>query len=737
VNSKAQFIIVATILIGVIVTSLAVSIYLTATQYQEFRYKASKEIVINIDKDFKRTLTRILASATNEYNTTADFNPPRAHAYEKLSYWYQTLAQSYPDAGLQLDLRVKTKQLQPEKTLPNGVEIPERKVENLIKCYWFYPQSISAIYSELAVNLTSHGLYGYVSEGYIALNLTIYTETIESKGGKVSFTFHVEREYGEPVSSLSINNYNFADEDTPAGWALSYFNPTAKKWERLKTSDITEITYKAGGNYSVTFNMPYNGYEKYLVLWVRDERGILVEAYSYYCISYLIKENIDDAGKQYHPYQTYTFELKPDGTLIWFGIPIKNDAGKPLPPIPPVFVKQFRVFTTINGYQDNNYVQAPHQVERWRIDYEFPAPGFEAERERFMKHIGKGYENKLTFLVNFTHNPSSGVDDTAQRVNITWIDDCDTSPPQYYVSITEQGIYRIIDNGGVYRLQLLAQEGYSWAIDWSISIHYKDYHCEYALYGIGYDRISGVGAWIPNILPGGNYTVDKGPIRAVCYREGSRVEDDYPIKGRILDPGPFNHETVILIPYRVKYTTIYFKAIWNTKWTDNRYADFITMISGSSSDQGSPLRVQYWAYLEKEHPLRVERGSYSSSHTTHKRTPNYLYWGAQYRQGFGQALMFSKEYLNAMKDFDNRNDELWIWTSADYARRVLDYDARKFDWSGSFTINRGKTTSFRAAIWVYDGGSLDVGWSEPNEYYKMFVEDYKPSVTRVIIPGLS
>ncbi|MEM2709678.1 MAG: hypothetical protein QW534_08540 [Candidatus Methanomethylicia archaeon] len=247
-NSKAQFIVVASLLIGIIVTSLAVSLYLTSTQYQEFRYKASKEVILNIDKDFKRTLTRILASATNEYNTTADFNPPRAHAYEKLSYWYQALSQSYPDAGLQLDLIVKPRKLQEKKTLPNGVEIPERKVENLIKCYWFYPQSISAIYAELAVNLTSHGLYGYVSEGYVALNVTIYTNTIESKheGGKwyTSFTFHVEKEYGEPVTTLSKENYNFKDPNTLAGWAISFFNPTVKRWQRI--NQVDNVTYLAG-----------------------------------------------------------------------------------------------------------------------------------------------------------------------------------------------------------------------------------------------------------------------------------------------------------------------------------------------------------------------------------------------------------------------------------------------------------------------------------------------------------
>jgi len=275
-NGKAQFIIVAALLIGIMVTSLAVSIYLTATQYQEFRYQASKEIIINIDKDFKRALTRILALATHNYNKsisssleeilkgsatgkceeTADFN-------EKLSYWCQTLLQSYLDAGLQLSYR-----------------------RNLLKYCWLYNESSSTIYSELEVNLTSYGLYGFVSEGRIQLNVTIDSVSAERKGGNINITltFHVEREYGEPISSLSKDNYNFTDQDTLAGWAISYNKTT--NWIRPEPEEVN-ITYSAGGKYAITFEVPIgedkgkSGQQKlnfYLVLWVRDERGILVVA---------------------------------------------------------------------------------------------------------------------------------------------------------------------------------------------------------------------------------------------------------------------------------------------------------------------------------------------------------------------------------------------------------------------------------------------------------------------------
>jgi len=271
-NSKAQFIIVAALLIGIMVTSLAVSIYLTATQHQEFRYQAYKEIIINIDKDFKRALARILALATyeygqnevkdklkevlskgdtNGYDIKADFN-------EKLSYWCQTLIQSYPDAGLQLSLKDE---------------------ENLLECLWLSSKSFSVIYSELTVNLISYGLYGFVSEGRIQLNVTIDRVSAKRKGNSItiSLEFHVEREYGEPVSSLSKDNYNkFTGQDTLAGWAISY-NQT-ENW--IQPEEVN-IEYSAGGKYTITFEVPKKPSGKlsfYLVLRVRDERGILVVA---------------------------------------------------------------------------------------------------------------------------------------------------------------------------------------------------------------------------------------------------------------------------------------------------------------------------------------------------------------------------------------------------------------------------------------------------------------------------
>ncbi|MEM2405830.1 MAG: hypothetical protein QXR05_11920, partial [Candidatus Methanomethylicia archaeon] len=723
------------------------------------------------------------------------------HAYEKLSYWYQALSQSYPDAGLQLDLTVKPRKLQEKKTLPNGVEIPERKVENLIKCYWFYPQSISAIYAELAVNLTSHGLYGYVSEGYVALNVTIYTNTIESKheGGKwyTSFTFHVEKEYGEPVTTLSKENYNFKDPNTLAGWAISFFNPTVKRWQRL--SEVDNVAYSAGGNYNVTFKSPWSQniefYDNYLILWVRDERGILVEAYSYYLISYDIQERAIpwQSGNSY-PYQTYVFELRPSGEILWFFDPIDVKSNIILPPVPPVFVKQLRVFSTFNGSYNMNpmlYTEVPYQVERWESD-KYPYQEFEAEKERFGRH--ERYENRLVFMINYTLNKN--IRDDIQRINITWIDDCDTSPPKYYIYIYPEDIaVKDPDTGelitipsaiistNIYKLQIVSQPGFSHFIDWSVSFKNNIYHVEYQFHGVGFIGY-GNGYWEPHYLPSGSWNMIAGPVRAACFRKSNATEDS-PGKN-VTSDGFFRNEMVIIIPYNVKYWMLYANITWRKDLAnENRYLNLFSIVSGTSDDCGSSYRITNYAYLRENNI--VVSGNYYPNTCPNRSGPytlsevnDYSYWAAQYRTDFGAALFLSKQALDLVRNLFNSNDkryknyieyipgnreskdpdELLIFTSFDYSRRVLyilphcwctgGFSECKCKSGGKitnctvndkFTIKAGLNYSYKTAAWIYEGG-----YNEPNIYYAMFKDIRPPEpesertipiIQKFIVPGFS
>jgi len=349
--------------------------------------------------------------------------------------------------------------------------------------------------------------------------------------------------------------------------------------------------------------------------------------------------------------------------------------------------------------------------------------------------------NKLVFMVNYTQDQNLAVDDTKQRILVTWFDDTDASWPDYRIVMNESRPFKDITTP-VYKLRLLANEGFSYAIDWTVSLYYLNYHVEYLIGGVGWIVMNqGGGHWIPHLLPGGDWEVLSGPVRAVAYRNSDRVEraearpgggpEDIDI--HIDDPGAFHHTDIILIPASTKYWQLFENIRWRVDWEDHRYYSFLTMISGTKNDSG-PLRVTSWAHQWINYS--VHSGVYSNSHATHDNDVNFLYWYAQYRTGFGEAVMPSKSYVDAIESFFGKVQgryvyRIWIWTTADYARRVIDSLAYLYDGNENNKMNlkAGDNFSWTAGIWAY-GGS---GYSDVEKYYKMFTGVNDPTIISITI----
>jgi hypothetical protein len=222
---------------------------------------------------------------------------------------------------------------------------------------------------------------------------------------------------------------------------------------------------------------------------------------------------------------------------------------------------------------------------------------------------------------------------------------------------------------------------------------------------------------------------------------------------------------VILIPYNVKYWTLYVEIAWRKDLTnERRYLNLFSIISGRKND---PIRMQSYAYLSSSG--KVVTGSYSSSPGLVKEAKDYSYWASQYDDaiGFGAALFLSKSALNLAENLfndktylkyinykgckeSNNPDELFIFTSYDYSRRAL-YVLPHCWCTGSFgsctllggavcggecrfDIKAGLQYSYKTAAWIYDGG-----YNEPSIYYKMFVDmdSTNPAVQKVYVPGFS
>jgi hypothetical protein len=713
----------AALAMALLIFSVVISIYSASTSYQQMRYNQATETINNLREDFGRALIGVLAKFTQRYNETAEMESPRILAYYLFSYWTRSASRAFAADGVQLNFTLSNITLQYPGVF-FGFNLTEARFTNnqLAKLFWYTPQSMSVVSASFDANLTGQGFYGWHEDALFLLNMTldvpsIHQESINGTNYAV-LNVYLNREYGQPVEDLSPSNFNIA-----------YFDSVGKSW---RNAIVSLLSNNGGGSYTLyllnaTGQAIPSPYYKYLLVWAQDTRGIIVESYTYTYVEYTIQENAirNVLGPIPKPDETYALETLLNGSMLWFNTPLAQSGGFVPIPMPPV--KQFRVYSTVNGPSDTNLVEIPSQVEVWTPDYLTPTLQFADWVRRF--DVG----DKLVFLVNFANSSIN-----QQRVRIYWLFDADAPPPAYRVSINSSGIYVDINNT-VYTARLVPNQGNSWAVDWTISMYYGSYHAEFLINGVGWVRMNGGGNWIPHILPGGDWNVLVGPIRAVAYRASADVMRVEPKPGggandllQLVDsPGAFNHTDIVLIPYGTKYIQLYEDIIWRQTWTDHRYYSFLTMISGTSSDQGSAIRVTNWAHQRTD--LSVHSGTYSSSPGTHDIDSNFMYWYGQYNNrgtlGFGEAVLPNLAYVNAIKGLFPGSSRLWIWTSADFARRVLDslaymYDGNINNW---MTIPAGKRVSWTAGIWAYGGN----GYGDLDTYYRMFVEAYYPTIVNI------
>ena len=429
--------------------------------------------------------------------------------------------------------------------------------------------------------------------------------------------------------------------------------------------------------------------------------------------------------------------------------------------MPPV--KQFRVYSTTNGPNDPNLKEIPSQVEVWSSNYLVPTLKFAEWRKRFS--VG----DKLVFLVNFS-NP--GI--IQQKVRIEWLWDADAPPPTYLIQFSISPPYAYLNNG-VYELQLVANPGYSDWIDWSVSLHGNGYHVEYTFMGYDVHQMSNGGWWFPKKLPGGDWTVLPGPIRAVAYRENN-ITVIPPLSQSSTDE--LYHREIIIVPYGVQYFIYYadYKWLKNVK-LDYSYLSLIGQISGTIHDVNSPYRMKYGGlqmpnekdFVTGNYTIYIpgEEGwkLYNAMHRDRRYTSEaakFGYWACQYGPYSGQAIFLSKQTYDLLTTPPYKDSsQLWVWSTADYARRVMEYDL--IYWKGgsgdSYTIKKGTVMQVYAACFLYSGGNVSnpyrdikvwnytttygvnldyiyafnssTGVQIPQKCYRMFVENYFPTIVSV------
>ena len=307
---------------AIILASVIAYVYNSQTYYLHFRYEPVSEIIEAVTADFKRALAYVLANATHTYlnetyGSTArhNFTIGRLYAYDFLSKWKIYTMYAYKDIGLQVDFETpeKTIQLHDNRT---------RKIANLTKCYWYYPESLSIAYATLKLNITKYNFYGWKANITVGLRAWIIEDSFKSDKNTDTTSFMIQVLYD--------NNTQYPWLYEKGNITIWYPDPIEYgEWRIVKREDI-RVQYLGNGIYNITIK-PYlklfQGTEHSvapLKIKIEDERGIIVQLYSYKWIQLKITRNTpntlwayDDKGVE------YTFDLLL-GDQGWWG---EEDSG--------------------------------------------------------------------------------------------------------------------------------------------------------------------------------------------------------------------------------------------------------------------------------------------------------------------------------------------------------------------------------------------------------------------------
>lgn len=727
-GKQGQFIIFAVLLITIMIISIGVIMYSTVTYFKHERWNEYLSLIDNLRVSSRHLMEINLANFTK--TSFEQRAPDRSAISQILNQWKNDLKIGLAGSGVTVDF-LNTSQLLSSPKIVGETYIPERSVYNFIKCYWYYPVSISSFYADLLINLTNFGLYGYRYPILVSLSIELDISYLTDAPTQISeLVVNVTRENGLSVTDLTTENF------------LVYrFDPSIEEWTTANLSTVKRIS----GGYRLVFeNTIEQPYYKWLIVTVEDNRDITAVSSTYTSIDFIVEKGTPTSGR---PADTddeiYTLEAGVKGQWYWNGrqLNVQTEGGAPLilPPIPPIPIKQFRVNVTENGVGSTSSERAC-QYEIWdKINW----------HGRFIdvpKNLADPYyrfnsTNRMVFQVNFTN---LGI--TRQKATILWNDDLDVAPYQGPSDLEYfPGFYEAKTN--VYRVEFMDTENsdprpvYAWPYYGVAALLLKDPNTGecYGPWNIhGFDLAStppGTAKWRPygqweiKYWYGGSGA--KATVRLIAILNSTQVQNVWQFFGSD-DPRSNYYDTyaVVFLTANVKYLQ---QRVW-VYWKENQTGHGLWL----SWEWGKGETV-YYAYLDNQ--TGEVAGPYTYDYSW--GAPNHIeydypgYWATHWNDQMGRGLIFNVDGLNNLYGLNESRTCFSVTHWAPdlfflrYKQGSIEYEAIQCDYDEGnpeeYTVVTGTNYSYISTMWMYGGGGAD-GYQEVDDYHYMFLESYSPKI---------
>jgi hypothetical protein len=396
--NKAQFSIIAALLVSVILVTAVISTY---TMVRHAPIQDSPKVLTAIgemNSDIKRLLDFTVGYYGSILKVTGNSTYARGLTANYLSSGLVNIARSHPEWNPSFDL--------------NSEQVSTR---------WFMPESYSMGTISVTYSLAALGIEGVKYETSSALKVTM----LDSDLGVARV--NVTRDNTEPELGLSKENF----------WFYKY-NYDDSTWELVNPTDLI---ISSNGVYNIT--IPSGVDQDAYSVQVEDNRGLMVPAF-YSPASLASGSGIPrytytfdwDATGMLDIYEnlstdTFAIEVLQNGTLKWLSqnLEITPQAR----PILPISIKAFHVNATISGVNQ----EVPFQVEDWASDYRVPL-GLAGNNSLFNNN------NMLVFLVNDNIDEVTlwwDGNDAATQTSYAWENVYFTDDPDYAFN------YGVLDNG--------------------------------------------------------------------------------------------------------------------------------------------------------------------------------------------------------------------------------------------------------------------------------------------------